>query len=254
MTNDPLLHLRDCKRTPYADDVIGRTRYDTDASTHVCEHLATEIIHRRYFMAEVSSDRDALDELRVTCNSCDQYATAHGQFPGMRWLACDGCYGALRLRRGWSELDHIAPRKGEEFDDWHQRIGSHLASVPVEVAREWIHRHWGESSYEWMPLGRMRFAREEWPLTDVLRVGAGPRGVHDAFGERNAVPWVRQYMETNNTWSTPIIVLRNGTAFSDDMHELQLLEGHRRLGFLRTLARLKNANPTHAVWVATVLA
>lgn len=241
-------HVRDCGHVTQVDPVDGRSRYDLWGQKHVCEHVAQSIAKRDYFAARVVLDPGALDGLQVACIDCEaRYERT--KKPGPRWSACAACCKALELRHGWSGLDHVAPRIEEAFETWHERVGAALPNVPPEVAREWIHRHWAESPYNWMPLDAMRFAEQEWPLNRVLAIGVGSLNSPDAF-ERREDPgqWVRDYMEKHRTWSTPIIVLDNQPSFDADFHRHHLLEGHRRLGFLRVLAEAGRAAATHRVW------
>lgn len=174
-----------------------------------------------YFVGYAVLDRGAIDQLQIACASCEAEVDSGGK-PGDRYLACHACYRALELPRGWAGLDGLAPRRDEPFDSWYARAGSHLSNVPDEVAREWIHRHWGQSSYEWMPLLGLHFSLEEWPLDRLLRVAVGSRGRQDAYEVReNPGQWVQDYMDKHGTWSTPIIVLEGGPTLRDDMHDLR---------------------------------
>ena len=60
--------------------------------------------------------------------------------------------------------------------------------------------------------------------------------------------WLASNMRTTGTWPTPIIVLDNEPSLNPTYHRLQLIEGHTRLGYLRTLVEQGTAQPVHAVW------
>lgn len=242
-------HLRECNDEPVLDTVVGRSRYEVIGKIHVCEHVASSIRKRLHFVGCTVRDRGAIDEIQIACRSCEADAD-NGEGPGDRHLACYACFRALELPRGWRGLDGLAPRREESFESWHSRVGTHLPNVPNEVAKEWIHRHWGHSSYEWMPLLDLRFSLEQWSLARVLEVAVGARGRPDRHEVReNPGEWLKDYMNRHGTWPTPIIVLEGGQTLRDDLHDLQLLEGHRRLGYLRVSAMQNACTSEHAVWV-----
>src|SRR5262245_12542937 len=118
----------------------------------------------------------------------------------------------------------IAPRIGinelakEPFPAWHARVGHRIPHVPVNVAEHWIHRHWGHSPYEFLPLGRLRFEAQTWSLGQLRAVGFGGRGWSGAWSEidltRLDQPMVKgtplaRMMMTVGTWPEPVIVLDN---------------------------------------------
>ncbi len=71
---------------------------------------------------------------------------------------------------GWHGFEDLAPYghetvSEEPFVDWWRRVRPAIPHVPECVAEQWLHRHWGHSSYEsCLPLGRMRFELQSWPL------------------------------------------------------------------------------------------
>ncbi|MBE7449200.1 MAG: hypothetical protein HS111_09970 [Kofleriaceae bacterium] len=249
-----LEHVACCEVQPEPDDVDGRTNYDTPNSEHVCEHIAADVAARKYFESDVAMDPGAIQDFRLVCNACYCVADRDGAPPGGRWLACYTCVQEYSLTHGWPALRHLAPRYSESFKPWWERVGSRLANVPPDVAEQWIHRHWGHSSFEWLPIMDMAFTRETWLLARVLDVRAGDRA-YPRPDHRGAVPlelhdnWLGRRVRADGTWPTPIIVLDNAAEHYPMLHAVQLLEGHTRLGYLRTLAAAATAQPHHDVWV-----
>jgi hypothetical protein len=102
-----------------------------------------------------------------------------------------------------------------------------------------------------MPIADMTFELHSWPLDQVLTIGVGDRGGRDAHERRtNPGDWLRAYMDEHRTWPSGIIVLDNEPPFSPDLHRYQLLEGHRRLGYLRVFTDRGIGAASHAIWLA----
>ena len=149
----------------------------------------------------------------------------------------------------------------EPFAEWFARVRGALPHLPECVAEHWIHRHWnGCSPYEFLPLDRLRFDRQVWPL-DRLRqvdVGTGWRQIHSdierLYSPNNVNTPLAQMMLSARTWPVPIIVLDNpgehADRYGDPMGRFRLLEGHLRLTYLRCLDHRGAAAAAHAVWLA----
>lgn len=246
-------HREHCERQPYPDpDGIGSRGVDPWIK-HVCEHVAAAVTERRYFTACRVRDDQAVHQLRNCCRDCQAAFQRDRKPSGARWAACDACIEALSLKPGWRGLDALAPRPAEEFEPWHARVAAALPHVPTEIAREWIHRHWGDGPYQSLPLLRMRFVSAEWPLSRVETVVVGrrlPPGANLwAMPDDAAGDWLASYMRQHRTWPTPIVVLVDThAAIANELHPLQLLEGHHRLAYLKTLAAQTGVLERHLVW------
>lgn len=252
-----LRHVTRCSFVPQVDTKQKRAREDSAGTINACEHVAASIAARNYFVWDIARDVDAIQEYRIACGPCASSARANGSAPGKRWLVCSRCCDEYQIAHGWPALHHIAPRCRESFNPWWARVADALSNVPKDVAHQWIHRHWGGSPYERMPILQMGFTLETWPLARVLGVGAGPRdyprgdhigSIPREFDDR----WLARRMQRNRTWPRPIIVLDNDPPSDSALHALQLLEGHTRLSFLRTLATKDIALSVHDVWLARI--
>ena len=70
--------------------------------------------------------------------------------------------------------DQLAPRGNyftkEPFATWWVRVRQHLPHVPLNVARQWVWRHWGLSEFGWIPSARTRFQLERWGTSAVATI------------------------------------------------------------------------------------
>lgn len=159
----------------------------------------------------------------------------------------------------------IAPRIGvneldkEPFLEWYARVQRHIPHVPANIAEHWIHRHWGHSPYEFLPLSRLQFERQTWPLELVREIAFGSRWTMGSDVTRLDLPMIArtplaQMMIAAGTWPEPVIVLDNVSGSLDDLQKpmgrWHLLEGHLRLTYMRCLDHKGSALPEHSVWIA----
>lgn len=169
----------------------------------------------------------------------------------------------------YTRLQHLAPHGDplgrEPFMSWYPRVRAHLPNVPVDVAEHWLHRHWGESPFDHLPLETMRFTKVQWTQSELAEVrftqtwGNTPVW-HDGLvrgedGYENN--WLFQNMVSTGTWPAAVIVLDNAQGFIEPMFNLPLprlvlVEGHRRLEYIRALFTMRKALPRHDVWFAQV--
>jgi len=251
LRNELLSHIRECTFEPYIDERLDLSRYET-SDEHACEHIASSLAARRYFHSQVIQDPDAIEELLIGCDDCYRTAEVEGSAV-QRWAVCSECRKEFNLVDGWPDLKHLAPRYHETFPPWWARVRGLLPNVPEDVAEQWIHRHWGHSDYEWLPLRTLVFSAETWSTSRVLDAVAGRIG-HEQRRWGNApleIPncWLGDAVSKLGTWPVRIIVFDNDSAALPEFHATQLIEGHTRLGYLRTLARAGSAKATHGIWV-----
>jgi hypothetical protein len=105
------------------------------------------------------------------------------------------------------------------FDEWWARVQSSFPNVPEEVAREWLHRHWKYSPYEYLISRNYSFELKRWPDLKNIRTlwsdfkadnaGALRKGEELVDLQPGWMPWVPKYMLANRKFPTPIIVLDN---------------------------------------------
>lgn len=134
------------------------------------------------------------------------------------------------------------------FEVWWPKVNGHFKLVPEEVARYWLHEHWGNSPFAWLPSARLSFELLDWPVTSLRDIRSRWCNYHEESKDcarqghrllklryRTAV-----YMNEHGCPPVPVIVLDNregafkrGDAFvpqrEGDLPAAYLLvEGHRR--------------------------
>lgn len=159
--------------------------------------------------------------------------------------------------------EHLAPdfdRYGAvvtPFSDWWPRSREYFPSVPEELAREWIHRHWGQSKFSWLPSSAYDFSletvrrenlsqiRTTWSGFDKDNNKALMQGMY-ICGEHPTRPflaepiWLVRYMKSKKQFPSPIVILDNTDrhlSISDYTPAIDknlpqamiLIEGHTRL-------------------------
>lgn len=249
-------HSSRCSSTPRIDTRGGRTRYDSPNIRHVCEHVAADIHSRVTFIEGTICDSGAIDELRIACRDCELREESGAPLSGDRWLACSDCATELSRQRGWSGADEVAPYYVErkDFNTWYRRVREIIPNVPEVIAKEWVHRHWGQSAFSFLPLLKMRFAEHSWATQAFAAVSYGRRAAgKPRLYELPSASWLSSYMIERGTWPVPIIVLDNARSGIDGLGELQLLEGHRRYSYLHRLVEAgKAVNSQHKVHLVEI--
>jgi hypothetical protein len=185
-------------------------------------------------------------------------------------LTRDEVLRTVALTHPWHDLHHLAPQ-GEEalpegFERWHQRVRAEIPDVPECVARNWLHRHWDQTPYDWLPLLRMRFEKQRWNNATILDLSEGTkrRRTLEYWSQelgREGSPhqrcWLGRYMLEHKTWPAPIIVLDNARGLADPggvpLGLYHLIEGHMRSAFHHYLATRGLALDAHEVWVAGIV-
>lgn len=144
------------------------------------------------------------------------------------------------LEPGFTETGAVAT----PFADWWQRVHAHFDRVPVNVAEQWLHRHWGHSPYGFLSSSRYDFTSVLWDserLSDILTwVDDWDPKATLQFG-LGMLPmdfWLVRYMRQHRTFPEPIVVLdnRDHTLSSESAipagptfpATFILVEGHRR--------------------------
>jgi hypothetical protein len=59
------------------------------------------------------------------------------------------------------------------FDDWWCRVQANFPNVPEDVARYWLHEHWGQSPYGWLQSRKYCFNLLDWPLDQLSSIRSG---------------------------------------------------------------------------------
>jgi len=117
---------------------------------------------------------------------------------------------------------HLKPRGNdtiakEGFSAWWERAHDSFPAVPRNVARQWLHRHWGGSRFRWLPSHGAQFTLECWQPAEVAAVqiwreGAPPYAdwgdqlLADAAKPKGYRPRLAWIMNQRCRWPAPPIV------------------------------------------------
>ena len=157
------------------------------------------------------------------------------------------------------------------FNEWWLTAKFRFPNVPEEVAREWLHRHWGHSPFSWIPSRCYAFSYERLLSNRLVEVLSG---VHDfepggqraldggryLCGDNPAHPWplepiwLVKFMKEQGDFPSPIVILDNRNnhlvalpetpeRYKDLPPGLILLEGHKRheIGvYLQAIGQLRD--------------
>ena len=157
----------------------------------------------------------------------------------------------------------------EAFEVYRHRVNGLLPSWPDCPLRNWLYRHYAYavSDYGWLRFDKMSFELVSWPGELIRRdVRTHKLDLVDRLGTRilsnspSMRSWLQSFVLDHGTWPAPIIVLANTRALRSPRGEVygqpyHLLEGHLRLGYLRTLLRANSVAlvNSHAVWIVTLM-
>ncbi len=150
----------------------------------------------------------------------------------------------------------------EPFPHFLRRVKPLLPSFPVQVIEDWVYRHCEALyDYAWLDFDHFEFRLESWPTDRVIAdvqtwnedtLRAWENLINNGYPRK-----LESFMLSHGTWPVPIVVIDQPrkiprkTARRVFREPYQLLEGHHRLAYLRTLAREDRAAPEHALWVAS---
>ncbi len=165
---------------------------------------------------------------------------------------------------------HLEPRgngtfEKEGFASWWPRARESFPAVPRNVARQWLHRHWGRSEFGWLPASCAQFTLERWQPADVVGVQIYQEGLppYDQWGEYliglAAQPkgWrypVASIMNRRRRWPAPPIVWHRSAPIANEPYDdlptgMLLLEGNRRTAMAKALAHRGTLGADLPVWV-----
>ena len=169
-----------------------------------------------------------------------------------------------RLLQQLAPLNFRDERKTESLPDYLERVSPLVPFIPQNVLTQWIYRHWRgfESNWSFIDLARHHFECEAWDTAQIVsQIGSRHMEVIERWGEMLRSnryvrrSWLGEDMLSRGTWSEPIIVLapEPGGHYPDGQPLPQpycLLEGHHRLGYLRSMAEDGLLlQPEHQVWI-----
>jgi hypothetical protein len=154
------------------------------------------------------------------------------------------------------------------FDVWWARVEPSFPNIPVDVAREWLHRHWKHSPYSYLISRNYRFDPKQCPDLKAIRtlwsdfeaenIGALEKGKELVNLKSDWMPYVPKYMLEHGKFPAPIIVLDNRDGHHNteypDKDKLPsayvLVEGHTRFNtgiYLQSVGKLSEAD----MWLMT---
>jgi hypothetical protein len=153
----------------------------------------------------------------------------------------------------------------EGFSAWWERARSSFLTVPRNVARQWLHRHWGQSAFGWLPSQGAQFTLEYWQPSEVVALQIWREGTpgYADWGDQllaNAAQ-SKQYrygvaciMNRRHRWPAPPIVWHRAAPLANEHYSqlptgFVLVEGNRRIAMAKALARCGLLLPQLPVWV-----
>lgn len=166
--------------------------------------------------------------------------------------------------------DEFGAVNKEAFAEWWALAAKEFPTVPENVARYWLHEHWGVSPYRYLKSRSYKFTRLAWPSPRLLDfrstwdnydpecqgcIKKGRQLVTDT--SHGPLYWTAAYMLENRDFPVPIIVLDN----RDDHHSLDypdqypipskliLIEGHTRFNIGTFLQTVGGLNETVDIWL-----
>lgn len=178
-----------------------------------------------------------------------------------------------RVKSVVDEMDSLAPHRYgdhhvEPLQSYVERIRPLLPNYPDDVLEQWLYRHWHcvRETWSWLGLHALSFVKVIWPASQIYsQVKSGNQEAIDGWSQqfrREHIlreSYVGKFMLQHRTWPVPPIVVRNDHGLTMP-HGLKLgepynlLEGHHRLAYLRSMYEYGSLNPCHVhpLWVATV--
>lgn len=177
--------------------------------------------------------------------------------------------------------EHLAPAFEESgavktpFLEWWARVQSSFRNVPENVAKHWLHEHWGHSPFRYLPSNGYRFDLVEWPTERLVEIRSGwcefeegsrgclehGRFLVEQYPREVGRPYKTvSYMLDHGDFPAPIIVLDNadghlkpGRPPVPAYHRLPaahvLVEGHRRFDIALYLHATGDLPDLVSVWL-----
>jgi len=156
------------------------------------------------------------------------------------------------------------------FGDWWARVEQSYPTVPQEVAKEWLHRHWGHSPFRYLKSSFYEFELQTWPSSRLLNVRSVVNNLGDLSERRDHGRylleehpyelWLVNFMKQNNTFPTPIICLDNRDGhlvpgegdvpcYPQVPTGIFLVEGHERFAIALHLLEMGTLKEVIPVWM-----
>lgn len=151
-----------------------------------------------------------------------------------------------------------------EIQDVYVRYAQNwLPNLPPAALLEWLGRHGYHGFHDWshLDLERLSFRNLEMSFDELTQIqtvepsfsDVGPKS-YGYFHLHRDGDWIGQHIRQNDTWSVPIVVLRQPAATLISTRQIEaglvLIEGHQRLSRLLNWPRAKSR--THQVMLGQV--
>ena len=183
------------------------------------------------------------------------------------------------VHQSWLELKPNEKLGGnsEYFDDYYLRIKNkgRYNHIPKSVFEQWIHplhNNWETlCNYSWLNYLNTSFELVEWSFEALNKVNVinkfeklcRLRAGYDDFDQFFCIEEDKIYWKNEGTWKTPPIVLDNDSIntkipeWSELEGNHQLIEGHSRFGYLRSIKKISDLNKSqiakrHKIWLMKV--
>ena len=176
----------------------------------------------------------------------------------------------------WLELKPNELENGnqEYFEDYYNRVQNKwgYSHVPEIVYKQWLWAHHKEpntlNNYAWLDFRKIKFSSVEFTIAEIVNFKVieefqeyvDLRQSCNSFEEFCCTDEDLGYWKTNKTWKTPPVVINLESINSaipkwcDLKGKYQLVEGHSRLGYFKSLINMKAKeenflNEKHKVWL-----
>ena len=165
------------------------------------------------------------------------------------WERTSDSWKALRPKKNFNEID----LSDESVAEYCARVAD-IIKIPHEVAEQWLYNLYScgntIDNYGWIDFRNAEFESTTLKSADVLRlrvIETFQSYVEEAKFYTNieslpCIPKDKECWDEFGTWRTPPIVIDVGSfpkppKYSDMRGVLQLVEGHSRLGYFKTLIK-----------------
>lgn len=154
----------------------------------------------------------------------------------------------------------------EPFQDWWCRCEPLLSHLHPQIAEQWIHRHWKNSPYCYLPIERLRWWQEQWTAATIINdvfvtPNWGPHDPESDFEMYQSDPRFKDILpftafRQNQTWDYPIVVIQTPGGVRSRERIVPapycLIEGHVRIRALKAWHGRAPLAAKHSVFILTV--
>lgn len=155
----------------------------------------------------------------------------------------------------------LKPTAHQVFEPWWARNGARLAHLDSRLVEQWVHRHWGDTKFRFIPLETLKWRLETWPTERVLSAvhlnepnPPDPEHDFESFTELGPKATATARGWNNGTWDYPIVVLETpfgASTYGGDFPDARfvLIEGHKRWHYLHGLSHRQEKTGPHELFI-----